>query len=251
MKQLLILFVLFFLNFIKAETVNKTFSFTSKNKDEACKNALLHMQQKAIEEMGVLIESKLEIKKKSDNNTYKMNSSSRLTSSSSKIVKVLEKEEVIKYLPQISKFKCTIKATLEIQDKTKKIPFSYIKVDVVNEIVVDKKNNLMWLDSYDSKDKKNYKKNYNFAINYCNNLNHNNYINWRLPTKGELSSIGDFYHKFTNKHKNKAYYWSSSFDKNKAFAVGFTLKNKKYTAKIKPNNTNKKRYIRCVRDNVK
>ena len=78
-------------------------------------------------------------------------------------------------------------------------------IRLADEVVVDTDKNLMWQDNYEAKT---VKKNWQGAIDYCDNLTFAGYSNWRLPDKNTLK---DLYHKKASlQNVSSGYYWSSS-----------------------------------------
>ena len=113
------------------------------------------------------------------------------------------------------------------------------------EIVKDTVNNIMWQDNSEAKT---INKDWKGAIDYCKNLDLGGFYNWRLPTINELNSIIDYNTTnpaIKNKFKNISqyiYYWSStSYDKNKAWLIGFDYGDSHYR------NYENNHSIRCVR----
>jgi len=65
---------------------------------------------------------------------------------------------------------------------------STLKRDDVKEVVVDSATGLMWQDNSDAQS---VQKNWQDAKEYCHNLNHANYSDWRLLTISELETLID------------------------------------------------------------
>ncbi len=118
------------------------------------------------------------------------------------------------------------------------------------EIVTDSKTKLMWQDNSDAVS---VTRNWQGAIDYCENLNNfGGYSDWRLPNINELKSIIDrtrnrpainpaFVNVITNNHY---YYWSSTSESsniNKAWGMYFDIGNVGNYGKGDNN------YLRCVR----
>lgn len=237
------------LTYLNASNIIKTSSIAiSSTKKEACKKALFQLTNDVALQAGVEVSSTIEISKSSTNGNYKRNVRQKQSNKVSKIVKILSKKEKISYNSVSGMIECRIQATVKVLDKIGK--FSHIIADSKNEVLYDEKAKLEWLDSFATADKENYKKDWNFAYKFCENLSHHKQQDWRLPSKSEIGNIGKFYNKFIFTKKN-AYYWSNDVEsEEKAYAVGFNKKNHKISIKIKKDNKNKKRYIRCVRNSI-
>jgi hypothetical protein len=120
------------------------------------------------------------------------------------------------------------------------------------DVVIDTASCLMWIDNYHSMQ---FKKNWEEAINYCEDLDFAGFTDWRLPNFNELYSIGDK-SEFTHAIKDpfifveNNFYWSSttnvfsglSVSEDSALVVDF--ENCKFSARLKNNDFN----VRCVRD---
>ena len=61
-------------------------------------------------------------------------------------------------------------------------------IRISDEVVVDTDKNLMWQDNHEAKT---VKKNWQGALDYCENLTFAGYSDWRLPNIVELESIVD------------------------------------------------------------
>ena len=111
------------------------------------------------------------------------------------------------------------------------------------KVVNDLTNNLMWQDD------KTVLKDWQGAIDYCQNLNLGGYSDWRLPNKEELNTIVDTNNNpsIKKEFKNTAsyYYWSSTpyaGISNGAWVVGFNSGDEGYNSKNDSNS------VRCVRN---
>lgn len=119
-----------------------------------------------------------------------------------------------------------------------------------NDVYVDYKEKLMWQDApYGDTEDRAYKNNksagkagnWEYANNYCNELNYAGQTGWRLPKVGELSHL---YAK-KNKLKNNIAqdFWTSTPDKgNKYLTIYAILEGQTYKHKKSDSH-----YIRCVR----
>lgn len=82
-----------------------------------------------------------------------------------------------------------------------------------HEVILDQVTGLMWLRRDDET-----KRTWQEAVEYCEHLDLAGYSDWRLPTKKELQSIGNFGHAdsaddmahFPDLHEPEACYWSAS-----------------------------------------
>lgn len=119
----------------------------------------------------------------------------------------------------------------------------------IDNRVIDDKTNLQWQDDGNvSTTKTNWKD----AINFCENLELDNYKDWRLPNIVELSSIiDDTKNKplISNIFKNNkaADFWSSTTkanDSNSAWIVIFNKGIQYFRGKSEKN------YVRCVRGGI-
>jgi len=118
--------------------------------------------------------------------------------------------------------------------------------DDTNNVVLEQSLNLMW---QDDESVLNVTKNWEEAVEYCQQLSYLGFNNWRLPSIEELISLIDeskFSPAINNNFKNVANerYWSNnSFNRNQAWRVGFQF------GGDFPNNKSVDSYVRCVRDN--
>ncbi len=134
---------------------------------------------------------------------------------------------------------------------------SSISADLIRDDNLDVVNDdtayLMW---QDNSDVRLLAKNWQDAIDYCADLTHANYTNWRLPNFNELYSIVDkdasdpaINSSFVNVASDMFspnIYWSStsySLYTTQAWTIIFSDAN---NGKISKTNSN---YVRCVRDN--
>lgn len=115
-------------------------------------------------------------------------------------------------------------------------------IQVVNNL----NNNLMWQDDESAKS---VTKNWQGAIEYCQNLNFAGYSDWRVPNLEELKSIVDKNNpsKIKSEFKNTAsyFYWSSTPGadySSTAWYIFFYSGNEYYSDKSGNGN------VRCVRD---
>lgn len=114
-------------------------------------------------------------------------------------------------------------------------------------IVIDKKQNLMWQDNLESTQ---YKEDITMGKTYCENLILNGYIDWRMATIKELQSILDITNKNTTikkefLHTNPTKYWSSSYNiaqQNSFWYIDFK------SGRVEFENQNQQNSIRCVRN---
>lgn len=249
LKPLYIVFVLSLLVWVNAsDTLEASSVSSASTKKEACKKALFKLTNNVASQAGIEVSSKIEISKSSLNGTYSRNVKQKQTNKVSKIVQILSKQEETSYNNASGMIECKIKATVKVSNKTGK--FSYIITSLKDEVVYDRKAKVEWVDNFTAFSKRKYKKDWDFAYNFCKNINHNNKQDWRLPSKLELANTSSFYHKFAFS-KTNSYYWSGTTKSDKkAYSVGFIEKNNKIFRKIKINNKNRKRYIRCIRDNA-
>lgn len=115
------------------------------------------------------------------------------------------------------------------------------------EVVIDTSSKTMW---QDDSDVEKVKKDWQGAINYCENLVYLGYDNWRLPIMDEFFSIRD------EKRKNIAInnsfkkvvsdnYWSSSDVYSSKYAWNMNFENGDDAVNPKDSNF----YVRCIRDN--
>lgn len=141
--------------------------------------------------------------------------------------------------------------------KMPKVPNTLVR-DSAKEVVIDSKFNLMW---QDNSDVKTVEKDWNGAIDHCQNLSFAGYSDWRLPRIDELLSITDdtrhnpaidnnfnaenidmdgypFYWSSSSRAKNEKEAWFVNFiDGGDAYAYGDSF------------NKLDALYVRCVRDN--
>ncbi len=114
-------------------------------------------------------------------------------------------------------------------------------------IVIDKKQNLMWQDNLESTE---YLEDITLGKTYCENLILNGYIDWQMPTIKQLQSISDMTKNKPAIKKEFEYtkqniYWSmtpTSWDKNRYWYVDFN------TGEISHNTRDNKYTIRCIRE---
>jgi hypothetical protein len=118
--------------------------------------------------------------------------------------------------------------------------------DDSKQVVYDAITALMWQDDEDAKT---VEKNWQGAMDYCQNLNLGGYSDWRLPNLEELKTIVDKNNdpKIKSKFKNTAsrYYWSGTpyaDVSDYAWGVPFSYGSEYYYYK------NFNNYVRCVRD---
>ena len=124
---------------------------------------------------------------------------------------------------------------------------SYTRDDNL-EVVIDNSTGLMWQDNSDAKE---IKKDWQGAIDYCEDLTFASFSDWRLPTRMELKSIVDYgrYNPAidsTFQNIQSSYYWSSSrnvSNTDSAWLVDFYDGNGNWGHKSGSN------YVRCVRTN--
>lgn len=136
-----------------------------------------------------------------------------------------------------------------------KLFFIYIMIGILafadnfeksTNIVIDKKQNLMWQDNFESIQ---HKEDIIMGITYCDNLVLNGYIDWRMATIKELQTIIDITNKKSSiknqfLHTKSKKYWSKNYnidDKDNYWYVDFQ------SGKIAFEDQNNKNYIRCVR----
>ncbi len=120
--------------------------------------------------------------------------------------------------------------------------------DDVKEVVTDTKTNLMWQDNSDAKT---LKKNWEDAIDYCEDLNFGGYDDWHLPNYNELYSLADrsrYNPSIDPAFKNvvSGGYWSSATGASNtsgAWLVNFGNGGGSWGGKSGTY------YVRCVRDN--
>lgn len=115
------------------------------------------------------------------------------------------------------------------------------------EVVVDTKTVLMWQDNSDTH---RVKKEWQGAIDYCQNLIFAGHSDWRLPIVDEFFSIRDEARKkiaINNRFKNGVgdNYWSSSDVYSSRYAWNMNFENGDDATNLKNSNF----YVRCVRDN--
>jgi Protein of unknown function (DUF1566) len=83
--------------------------------------------------------------------------------------------------------------------------------DNLDELVIDKTNNLMWQDDITAKS---VKGNWNEAIAYCSNLHLHGYSDWRVPIMDDLFSVRDESRtpaiNLLFKNVQSEHYWSGS-----------------------------------------
>jgi len=124
-----------------------------------------------------------------------------------------------------------------------------IRNDSTNHLVVfDTTSNLIWQDNNDVSF---YTKNWNDAINYCENLDRATFTDWRLPNINELYTIVDFtklsapvtFEEFL-KSSSGSYWTSTTYisEPSKAWSINFANGSSNYDAKTLL------KYVRCVRD---
>lgn len=121
-----------------------------------------------------------------------------------------------------------------------------IRIDQ-KEVVLDTKNRLMW---QDNSDVEKVKKDWQGAMDYCQNLIFSGYSDWRLPIMDEFFSIRDESRKeiaIDNRFKKVVSdnYWSSSDVYNGKYAWNMNFENGDDAVNLKNSNF----YVRCVRDN--
>ena len=106
-------------------------------------------------------------------------------------------------------------------------PTSSTSIDKINRnIILDKKTNLMWLDT---SNRDNLTMTFPQAYRYCKNLTINKYANWRVPTIEELYTIVDYNSsnpalKSEFKHISPNGYWSANsyqLDNNLIIGMNF------------------------------
>lgn len=108
------------------------------------------------------------------------------------------------------------------------------------EIVLDTNTHLMWQDNGEAKT---VQKNWQDAINYCQNLNLAGYNDWRLPDKYTLKAL---YPKKDSLRSIAAYaYWSSSPDVSVSSVAWYVNFNNGYDDWDGKSNSY---LVRCVRD---
>jgi len=130
--------------------------------------------------------------------------------------------------------------------KMPKAPITFMR-DNAKEVVIDNKSNLMWQDNGEVKT---VKKDWQGAIDHCQNLSFAGYRDWRLPAIDELLSITEdtrynpaIRSGFENVVSDR--YWSSSSyvsGSSHAWNVDFGNGGDDTFAK------NYNGYVRCVRD---
>ena len=113
-------------------------------------------------------------------------------------------------------------------------------------IVTDTKTGLMWQKTYET-DKKNWQQ----ALDYCENLTYAGYSDWRLPDKNELASLVN-YEKYNpasdfpdmqSQGQYYFYFWSSSTSFITSFARYVDFEGGIVSGQNKPNAY----FVRCVR----
>ena len=122
--------------------------------------------------------------------------------------------------------------------------------DNTKEIVIDHQANLMWQDNNNTDQV--IDKNWNEAIDYCENLTLGGYNNWHLPNRNELKSLVETnrYEPVTDpifKNGTGAIYWSSStYVDMPSYAWGISFTDGMNIGTLK---TDTNYAIRCVRNN--
>lgn len=107
----------------------------------------------------------------------------------------------------------TSKAAAPVAETTKPIIKTYKKANITSEngIAKDNDTRLMWQDNTDAKT---IERNWQGAIDYCQNLNFAGYSDWRLPNIDELKTIADTNNNPSIKSEFKNafsfIYWSST-----------------------------------------
>ena len=142
----------------------------------------------------------------------------------------------------------TYSETIEVSRSSKmpKAPNILVR-DRTKEVVLESKTNLMWQDNGDAKT---VKKDWQGAIDYCQNLSFAGYRDWRLPSIDELLSITDdtrykpaIRSGFENVVSDD--YWSSSSNVDySGVAWHVYFRDGRADTDAKCNND----YVRCVRD---
>ncbi|MDD2698093.1 MAG: DUF1566 domain-containing protein [Arcobacteraceae bacterium] len=108
-----------------------------------------------------------------------------------------------------------------------------------NGVYLDYQKNLMWQDDISAKE---IRKNWDGAMDYCDNLTLAGYGDWYLPNKDDLETL--FKQKNLLKNKQTAPYWSSSSVSSKidsGWIIFFSNGSEAWRSKKIPNN------VRCVR----
>jgi len=107
------------------------------------------------------------------------------------------------------------------------------------DVFIDKKTGLIWQDNDETKT---VRKKWEGTKKYCQHLNLNNFKEWRLPNKVELSSL--YRHKKRLQNLAESNYWAVDVkpsDSSKSFGIDFYNGNKYWFPK------SIKGYVRCVR----
>lgn len=118
--------------------------------------------------------------------------------------------------------------------------------DTAKQIVTDAKSGLSWQDDSLAKTGQ---KNWNDAVNYCDNLSWSGYSDWRLPSVDELQTLNDFskYDSSLNSsiiNTALGSYWSSTSYSDYVDGAWIVNAEDGYTNGVLKSNSN---YIRCVR----
>lgn len=137
-----------------------------------------------------------------------------------------------------------IKAYRQQSNEARKI--ERVRIDQ-KEVVIDTKNGLMW---QDNSDVEKVKKDWQGAMDYCQNLVFAGYSDWRLPIMDEFFSIRDESRKgfaINNNFKNGIgdSYWSSSNIYSTRHGWSMSFEDGNDIGSLKDSNF----YVRCVRDN--
>lgn len=116
-----------------------------------------------------------------------------------------------------------------------------VPTDTSGDVFIDTDTNLIWQDNIEAKT---VKKNWQEAIDYCENLSLIGFEDWRLPDQNMLLTL----YKKTDEVKNVGsdVYWSSTSDVNEsdyAWSGDFDYGDGYH------NDKNNDHYVRCVRDN--
>ena len=127
-----------------------------------------------------------------------------------------------------------------------------VEADVNAEVVSDKSNLLMWQDSADVLEDRNWQE----ALAYCANSEHAGYSDWHLPNIKELATLASYkasssvYAHFSYQNSSSLD-WSSTTvtDSNKAWLMSFTNSSAS-TFKLKKTYDSKARCVRSIDPNA-